>query len=114
MLWTGRSSATAAPPRIKATIAAVPWACGELKEPPQTVGLCVPGTAGRSQGVRIDLGQCSGTDRLAAYANWSCGRRERATRRPVVVNDANATAYDIYSTRQRWAVVCWSWPSAPA
>jgi glucokinase len=97
VLWTGRSERYARPD-VDQIIAAIQKACGRLDAPPHHVGLCVPGV--------LDAGK----EHVAISANVpglvGLPLRELVSRAlgtdgltPAVVNDSNATGYDIYRTR---------------
>ena len=98
VLWTGRSERYNRPTADQ-LIAAVRQACAQLDGPPASVGLCVPGL----------LDEAKETVAISANVPGLIGLhlRELVSRAtgadalaPLVVNDANATAFDIFSTRQ--------------
>jgi predicted NBD/HSP70 family sugar kinase len=97
VLWTGRSERYSRPGADQ-LIAAVRQACGQLTAPPQTVGLCVPGLLDEAKecvSISANVPGLIGLP-LRELVLRAAGTSDAA---PVVVNDANATAYDIYSTR---------------
>jgi predicted NBD/HSP70 family sugar kinase len=97
VLWTGRSERYSRPAADE-LIAAVRQACMQLTGPPQTVGLCVPGLldeTGESVAISANVPGLIGLP-LRELVLRAAGTTDAG---PLVVNDANATAFDIYSTR---------------
>jgi predicted NBD/HSP70 family sugar kinase len=98
VIWTGRSERYSRP-AAEQLVDAVRQACAQLDTPPQSVGLCVPGLLDEAkQSVAISA-NVPGLVGLPLGELVSRGARSNGSV-PVVVNDANATAYDIHSTRQ--------------
>jgi predicted NBD/HSP70 family sugar kinase len=97
VLWTGRSERYTRPAADQ-VMAAVRQACGQLEMPPETVGLCVPGLlddAKECVAISANVPGLIGLP-LRELVLQAAGTSGAA---PIVVNDANATAFDIYSTR---------------
>ncbi|HSU66361.1 MAG TPA: ROK family protein [Tepidisphaeraceae bacterium] len=98
VLWTSRS-ARYNKPTAEQLVAAIRETCIQLADPIEGVGLCVPGILDEQKqhvAVSANIPGLVGVPLrdLVSRAVNSNGAV------PVVVNDANATAYDIYSTRK--------------
>lgn len=98
VLWTGRSERYSRP-AAEQVVAAVRQACVQLEGPPATVGLCVPGVLDEAKATVAISANVPGLIGLPLRELVSRATGS-STLAPVVVNDANATAYDIYSTRK--------------
>lgn len=98
VIWTGRSERYVRPAADQ-LVDAVRQACALLDSPPERVGLCVPGLlteAKDSVAFSANLPALIGLP-LRELVARGAGSNGSA---PTVVNDANATAYDVFSTRQ--------------
>lgn len=96
VLWTARSESYSRP-RVEQLIAAVRQACANAPANICGVGLCVPGLRDEAK-QRITY--AANLPGLASVTLSELVFRGTGSRlHPVVINDANATAYDIYATR---------------
>jgi predicted NBD/HSP70 family sugar kinase len=98
VLWTSRS-ARYSRPTIDQLVAAIRQASAQLTEPVERVGLCVPGLLNESKQEVTAATNVPGLVGVPLHELVGRGI-ESTTIAPVVVNDANATAYDIFSTRR--------------
>ena len=96
--WTGKSARYARPGREQ-LVGAIRQACAQLAGPIGAAGLCVPGILDHAKEHVIRATNVPGLERVPLRQLL-----ERAGNvsdfRPIIVNDANATAYDIWSTRK--------------
>ena len=98
MLWTSRS-ARYSRPTSEQLVEAIRQACEKLSDPVRQVGLCVPGLLDEAKQqviVATNLPGLVGVV-LSDLVVRAIGLTDVT---PVVMNDANATGYDVYSTRQ--------------
>lgn len=96
VLWTARSESYSRP-GAEQLIAALRQACANAPADICGVGLCVPGLLDEAKQRVTYAASLPG---LASVTLSELVFRGTGSRlRPVVVNDANATAYDIYATR---------------
>jgi predicted NBD/HSP70 family sugar kinase len=98
VLWTSRSARYSRPTSDQ-LVDAIRQACEKLSDPVGKVGLCVPGImdeAKREVTVSTNVPGLVGVP-LPDLVTNAIGLTGVT---PVVVNDANATGYDIYMTRQ--------------
>jgi predicted NBD/HSP70 family sugar kinase len=98
VLWTGRS-ARYNRPSADQLVAAIVQACEQLTEPVERVGLCVPGLL---DDAREQVTISANVPGLVGVRLPELVGRAVATNGavPLVINDANATAYDVFSTRR--------------
>lgn len=96
VLWTGRSERYSRP-AAEQVISAVRQACQQLDQAPTAVGLCVPGLLDEAKETVAISANIPG---LIGFPLRELVSRATGTSalQPVVANDANATAYDIYCT----------------
>jgi predicted NBD/HSP70 family sugar kinase len=98
VLWTHRSSCYSRPD-VPTLVAALRDATASLSGPPNHVGLCVPGLLDEARQRITYAANLPGLSELPLHAllNEAFGRSDISIS---IVNDANATAFDLYSTRK--------------
>lgn len=98
VVWTARSDRYSRP-GPEQVIAAVRQACTQLEGPANSVGLCVPGLldeAKQTVAISANVPGLIGLP-LRDVVSQAAGATAAA---PLIVNDANATAFDIFTTRK--------------
>jgi predicted NBD/HSP70 family sugar kinase len=98
ILWTSRSSSFSRPD-MPTLIAALRQAVVSLDQPPRHIGLCVPGLLDESRQRITYAANLPGLSELPLreLIERAMGASDAALS---IVNDANATAFDLYSMRQ--------------
>jgi len=97
VLWTCRSSEYARPD-TEELIGAMQEACKQLNRVPERVGLCVPGLFDKTKEHVTYSANLPGLSGVPLGELIAQSTRFRAS--PTIVGDANATGFDIYSTRR--------------